>query len=159
MVGAKELKSKDPKIKPVCNSPIVKLIKGQDLEVEATAQLGIGKDHAKWGPCLAWYKYKPVIEIDSSKNTNPQETADSCPVHVFKVEKGKLALDKPNECHLCGNCTEVASNNSVKLNEDEHNFVFYVEPWGQLDVTEIVTTALEILGSELGKFEEALKNA
>ncbi|MBI4448783.1 DNA-directed RNA polymerase subunit D [Candidatus Woesearchaeota archaeon] len=157
VITAKELKSKDPKIKPVHDAPIVKLIKGQDLEIEATAQLGLGKEHVKWSPCLAWYKYKPVIDIDTAKNNNPQETAESCPVDVYAVEKGKLTIKNLNACHLCGNCTEVAANGSVKLNEDEHNFIFYVEPWGQLDCKEIVTTALEIIGNELTQFDEALK--
>ncbi len=160
VVDAKELKSKDPKIKPVHNIPIVKLIKGQDIEIEATAQLGTGKEHVKWSPCLAWYKYKPEIEIDTTKNTNPQETAESCPVDVFNVEKGKLIINKENHlrCHLCGNCAEIATNKSVKLHENEHSFVFYVEPWGQLDVKEIVTTALNIINEKLDLFEEALKN-
>ena len=40
-VYSSDLKSKDPKIKPVFpGMPIVKLLKGQALEVEATAMLG-----------------------------------------------------------------------------------------------------------------------
>ncbi|MBN2112287.1 DNA-directed RNA polymerase subunit D, partial [Candidatus Woesearchaeota archaeon] len=159
-VYASEIKSKDPKIKPAYpKTPIVKLIKGQEIEAIATAQLGTGKEHAKWSPCLAYYKYKPVIDIDAAKCTNAQEVAESCPADIFEVKNGKLAVKKDNllNCHLCGACAEAAANNSVKLNESEKDFVFYVEPWGQLSVKEIVTKAAEIFEEQLEEFEESLK--
>ncbi len=69
IVHASEIKSKDPKIKPVYpNTPIVKLLKGQKIELEATASLGKGKDHAKFSPGLIFYKYKPDIEVGKVKN-------------------------------------------------------------------------------------------
>lgn len=59
MVYASFLKSKDPKIKPVFSeTPIVKLLKGQKLELEAVATLGRGKEHSKWCPGHAYYRYK-----------------------------------------------------------------------------------------------------
>jgi len=43
IVYSSSLKSKDPKVKPVFdNFPIVKLLKGQEIELEATATLGTG---------------------------------------------------------------------------------------------------------------------
>ena len=69
LVYASEIKSKDSAIKPVYGKmPIVKLIKGQDLELEAKASLGRGKYHAKWVPGLVYYKYKPMIEVGDVKN-------------------------------------------------------------------------------------------
>ncbi len=57
VVYAKDLKSKDPKIVPVYpDMPIVKLLEGQVLEVEATAVLGKGKRHMKWSPGHAYFK-------------------------------------------------------------------------------------------------------
>ena len=56
-VYASEIKSKDPAVKPVYGDmPVVKLLKGQTLELEATAILGRGKHHVKWSPCHAYYK-------------------------------------------------------------------------------------------------------
>ena len=161
-VYASEIKSKDPKVKPVYpKMPVVKLLKGQEIEIEATAKLGTGREHAKWSPCLAYYKYKPVIEIDAAKCSNAEEVAQSCPVDVYEVKSGKLAIKKDNllKCHLCGACAEKAANNSVKLNESGKDFVFYVEPWGQLKAKEIAAKAAEILKEKLEDFEAKLKQA
>lgn len=161
-VYASEIKSKDSKIKPICpKTPIVKLLKGQEIEIEATAKLGTGREHAKWAPCLAYYKYKPVIEIDEKKCTNAEEVAESCPVDVYDVKNGKLTINKDNllKCHLCGACAEKAASGSVKLNESDRDFIFYVEPWGQLKVKEIVAKAAEILGEQFKEFEEKLRQA
>lgn len=58
-VYASELKSQDPKISPVYpEMPIAKLLKGQKIELEAVAVLGKGKEHAKFSPGHAYYKYK-----------------------------------------------------------------------------------------------------
>jgi DNA-directed RNA polymerase subunit D len=55
-VYASALKSKDPKIVPAHpDMPLCVLLKGQELEIIATAILGHGKEHMKWSPCLAWY--------------------------------------------------------------------------------------------------------
>ena len=161
-VYASEIKSKDSKIKPVyAKTPVVKLLKGQEVELEATAKLGIGRDHTKWSPCLAYYKYKPVVDIDAAKCKNPEEVAESCPVDVFEVKSGKLAVKKDNllKCHLCGACAEVASGNSVKLNEAEKDFVFFIEPWGQLGVKEIVAKAADVFIESLEEFDEKVKKA
>ena len=57
MVYAADLKSQDPKINPVYGKmPIVLLVKGQELELEATARLGIGKMHAKYMPGMIFYR-------------------------------------------------------------------------------------------------------
>ena len=131
-----------------------KLIKGQALELEATAVLGRGKDHAKWSPGLAFYKYKPVIEIKKGV-ADPKAVADSCPVDVFSVKNKELTINKDNllKCHLCGACTDTDPN-SIKLNESNTDFVFTVESWGQLSPKEIVSVAVDIIQK---KCDEAVK--
>ena len=61
-VTAGQLESNDPKVKPVHeNMLIASLLKDQQIELLATAILGRGKEHAKWSPALAYYKYKQTI--------------------------------------------------------------------------------------------------
>lgn len=159
LVLASELKSKDPKVTPVyTDTPIVKLLKGQELELEATAMLGKGKEHMKWSPGLAYYKYKPIIDVDERKINNAKEIADSCSVNVYDVKKDKLTINKDNllKCHLCGACADKAKG-AIKLNETDKEFVFYVESWGQLTPKQMVEEAERIFQAQLEEFATKIK--
>ncbi|MBI2147749.1 DNA-directed RNA polymerase subunit D [Candidatus Woesearchaeota archaeon] len=158
IVLASQIKSADPKVIPVYpDMPIVKLLKGQELELEATALLGTGADHIKWAPGLAWYKYKPVVEILNNP-ADPKHVADGCPAKVFDVKNGKLLINKDNylNCNLSGECVE-RSGGDVKLNEKDTEFVFFVEPFGQLPADEMVSAALSALQSKVTAFSGLLK--
>lgn len=158
VITAKDLQSKDPKVVPLHPGiPIVKLLKGQVLELEATAILGRGKDHMKWSPGLTYYKYKPVVDITKNPD-NAEEVAERCPVDVFNCKSGKLSINKDNlfDCHLCGECAEISKGN-VKLNENDSEFIFFIEPFGQLSVKEIVQQAVDIMDEKLDEFVEKIK--
>lgn len=159
-VYAEELESKDPKIKPVHPKTIIaKLQKGQELEFIATARLGVGIEHAKWNPALVYYKHKPLIDIDTKKNTNAEACAQSCPVKVFDVKNDQLVINKENhlKCHHCMACVDVAANNSVKVEKNPSEFVVYLESWGSLSPAEMVETAAESFQNVLKEFEEKLQ--
>ncbi|MBS1267057.1 MAG: DNA-directed RNA polymerase subunit D [Candidatus Woesearchaeota archaeon] len=157
-VYTSDIKSKDPKAKPVYpKMPIVKLLKGQNLEAEMIAVLGQGKEHSKWNPGSIFYKYVPDIKI-SKKGESMLECIDACPKKVFVEKSKKLAIDKKTlmDCHLCGACEEI-SKGEVKLNKDVDEFVFFVESWGQLEPKEIMLKASEYLEEKIGEFNKAFK--
>jgi len=156
-VYASEIKSKDPKIKPVYpKMPIVKLLKGQKLELEATARLGKGRDHSKYSPALVYYKGCPIIEF-KSKITNPDEVVASCPVNVFELKKNNVAIIKDNhlKCHLCNACVD-ASKGAIQIKSSDTDFIFSVESWGQLAPRDIVKEAIKIFEKKLDAFSKAL---
>ncbi|MEK6947591.1 MAG: DNA-directed RNA polymerase subunit D [Nanoarchaeota archaeon] len=159
VVYASELKSKDPAVKPVFGEmPIVKLLKGQTLELEATAVLGTGKQHMKWSPCHVWYKYKPIVEITGDVK-NPEAIIEIDHNNIFEIKDRKLTVNKDRvlECDLSLDFSEIDKN--VKVTASETDFVFYIESFGQLSCKEIVNKAIDILDEQLDEFVEELKKA
>jgi len=158
IVYASEIKSKDPKVKPIFQkTPIVKLLKGQVLEAEMTAILGKGKEHAKWSPGLVYYKYYPSIKI-TKKGEACSGCADVCPQKVFDKKSGKISINEKHllDCNLCGACEEL-SKGEITINKEVEDFVFFVESWGQLECKEIMLKASDILEKKLDVFEKELK--
>ena len=157
MVYASEIKSKDPAVKPVFDEmPIVKLLKGQTLELEATAVLGTGKEHVKWSPCHAYYKYKPIVEITGDVK-NPESIVEMDHNNIFEIKDRKLVInkDKVLDCDLSLDFSQIDKN--VKVTASETDFIFNVESFGQLSCKEILNTASDILDEQLDEFLDALK--
>jgi DNA-directed RNA polymerase subunit D len=156
-VYASQLKSADPKIKPVFGEmPIAKLLKGQKLEVEASACLGRGKVHMKWSPGLIYYKFKPTVKIGNVHN--PSEVAKAFPPGIFEVKAGKLVLNEEVMLkHDLAGSAEKASGGTITVDESPTDFIFTVESWGQLDCKEIIEQAAEEFKEQLSELQEIIK--
>ncbi len=158
IITASELKSKDPAVKPVfAETPIVKLLKGQKIELEATAILGTGKQHSKWNPGHVWYKQKEIVNIGNVKD--PHKVAESCPPGVFEVRNGKLTVneDRLMQVDLAG-LAEEASGKEVTV-EKTDDFIMFIESFGQLNCKEILEQAAKALDEDMEEFEKLLKEA
>lgn len=152
-VYAEDIKSKDPAIKPVFGkTPIVKLLKGQELEFEAVAVLGTAKEHVKFSSCLAWYVYQSKVTInnnhkdfDAFKNKYPPQAFSNGKIDAKLIEQHNLyeACDGVND-------------NIVKLEKDPTTFIFTIEPWGQLAAHEILASALDRFKTLLETFSETI---
>ncbi|MFH1916821.1 MAG: DNA-directed RNA polymerase subunit D [Nanoarchaeota archaeon] len=156
-VYAGDMKSKDPKVKPVFpQTPIVKLLDGQDMEFEATAVLGVGKEHTKWAPGLIFYRNVPKITIKGQPKMG-EAIAKKCPSKCFDYKDGKLSLNAKNadSCILCNECVDLSSGGVMVETEDDY-FVF-VESFGQLPPEDIVIKAVEVFNTQVQGFTKLLK--
>lgn len=148
-VYASDLKSKDPAIVPVYpETPIVKLLKGQELDVEAKATLGLGRVHAKWVPAFVTYNYEPSVKVN---NSSPKfnEFKDRFPPQIF--EGGKISDKKIIELGLVDACDGVCDD-VVKIDYNNKNFIFTIENFGQLTIKEIMKKALDVLKEQASDF-------
>jgi len=158
VVYASDIKSTDPKVKPAQPKiPIVKLLKGQEIQLTATAEMSEAREHAKWSPGLVYYKFKPEIKI-TKKGESCEECAKVCPVGVFDF-KNKLKINPDNhlKCHLCQACVET-SNGEVQVTYDKDSFVFYMESWGQLDCKQMALKGIDRFNDILDDFNAEVKS-
>ena len=151
-VYAFDLKSQDPKVTAVYDKILIlKLFENQHLELEATANLGKGKNHVKFSPGLAYYNHKYKINV---KQKDPGEFKNKYPPQIFDKD-GKIdsKLITPQLIDACKN----VNNEIIEVKEIEDSFEFYLESWGQLEVKEIFSQAIEIFNEKLDSFEKELK--
>lgn len=154
-VYASDIKSKDPKVKPVYpKTPIAKLLKGQEMELEATAILGEGRDHVKFSPGLVWFNKEPKITVNN-KTELLEKFKEKYPAEVFD-KNGKISADLIMDNNLVDACDGVC-NDLVKIEYSDKNFIFFIEPWGQLTPAEMVSTAAVLFNETLAEFETKLK--
>ncbi|MDA1196422.1 MAG: DNA-directed RNA polymerase subunit D [Nanoarchaeota archaeon] len=159
-VYAKDIESMDPKVKPVeGDMPIVKLLKGQSLELECGAFLGKGKEHVKWSPGHIFYKQRAQVTIHNDKIKDKESCVELVPNGVLVLEGGKLAIAKGKE-NDADMCMVAADKNPEGFTiEKTNDFIFTLESWGQLDTKEILVEAADVLGKKLDLLAEKVKNA
>ena len=153
IVYSGDLKSDDPDVKPVTpNIPIVKLAEGQKLTFNAYAKLGRGKDHAKWQPGFAYYKYLTKIHV--SKEVPGWEKIKKL------AKKRKLPIEETEEEVVITTISafylprefDQYMGNLIREEIVPNTFVFTVESNGELPVEEMVRIALKILMRKSDKF-------
>lgn len=154
-VYAKDITTKDPKVVPVYpETVIVKLLEGQELDVEMSAILGTGKEHAKWSPGLIWYAHEADIKVNN-KSKDFATFKDKYPAHVFN-KKGEIDKALINSPELIDACIGI-NKDIVDVTFDTNSYQFTVESFGALSAKEIVEQAMEVFNSQIKEFEGLVK--
>jgi len=153
-VLASDLISSDPKVVPVFpETPIINLLNDQELELEATAILGKGKEHMKWSPGLVSFRGCPIITIGSNANKDFIKKHDKIllisgkNVKVLNHLKYDTALEEDLE------------NNGFEITYSDRDFIFTLESWGQVKPITIFEKAIEEYDKLLTNAEKQLKSA
>jgi len=139
-IGDTKLRIKDDLI------PIVKLADDQALLIYATAELGTGKQHAKWQAAIgAGYRYFAKIEIEHSKCDLGGSCIKICPKGVLAKEDRKIVAKRPEKCNLCNSCVEVCDAGVIKVTPDPTKILFRFETDGSLPAKEVLLQGLKAL--------------
>ena len=149
-VYASDLQSQDPKIEPAYKKMIiVKLLKDQKLELEATAKLGKGKEHMKFSPALAHFYNVSTVNV---KKRDAGKFKDKYPSLIFDKD-GKINPRLINTQNIIDTCKNI-NNDIIEVKEKDDEFDFIIEPCGQLSIKDILEEAMDILEKKLNEFEK-----
>ncbi len=159
MVYAKDFKSSDKSVKPLYeDTPIVELFEDQKLKLEATAVLGLGKNHAKWQASKPYFRYYPIV-VQKGKVANPDVVEKICPQKAIKVKDGKVEIGP--ECDLSCHPERVAEpKGALSVSGDEKRIIFTVETISSLKPEGVVLEGIAILqkkSKEFGKLAAKLE--
>lgn len=155
-VYAEDIKSTDPKVQPaIPKLPIVKLLDGQNLKLEAVAVLGRGKEHAKFCPGYAYYQGYPEIKIKEGTPKEMKLAVEQCPKNILEIKGKKLQVTDVEKCDLCKACEEVCT--SISVEGSKKDFILTIESWGQLPVKDIFAQALNVFDEELSDLDKEVK--
>jgi len=149
-VYTKDFKSQDPKVKPVhSNIPIVFLTEWQEIDFEAIAQMGIGKNHMKWQATLPAYQMYPDIKLNKGVT---KEGLEVCPRDVYDLKA--LKVKNLESCNLCMACVRNSPKGAVEVTGLDNKYIFYVESFGQMPLKDALVRAAEVIkekGKSLGE--------
>ena len=155
IVYAEELEAADETVKSIFSKmPLVKLLEGQKIKFEATAKLGIGKDHAKHIPGAIFYKNKPILKINNS-HAQFAKFKDKYPKQAFN-EEGKLDKELILKYNLY-ETSALVNKEILEVGYEKDKFIFTIESFGQLAPEEILEKAIERLNLKTEEFAKSLK--
>ncbi len=126
--------------------PIVKLADDQALLIYATAELGTGKQHAKWQTSIgAGYRFFAKIDIEHSKCDLGGSCVKVCPKGVLAKEDRRIIAKHPDKCNLCNACVEVCDAGVIKVTPIPTKILFRFETDGAIQAKEVLIRGLKML--------------
>ena len=160
VVYSSDIISSNEGVEPISPTiPIVKLGPNQSLELECMAQLGRGKEHAKWQPVSAMgYQIFPIPKINKDKCTNCSICIDACYRGVFQKVGDNIQVSNPLNCTVCKYCVDLCEPGAITINSDPSKVIFSFETNGGMTPTTVLTKAGELLLSNIDEFKKTLES-
>ncbi len=159
VVKASDIVSNDPDVYPLYpDIEIVKLSKGQKIELTMVARMGRGRDHAKWSPVtVAVVRGEPVVQIDHEKCDLCGSCVNACPKGILKISNNKLEVVDKYLCTTCALCMDACEKDVIHIDINENNSILYIESVGQISSLDIVLCAIDELLKLLTDFTNSLE--
>ncbi len=170
MVTSGDLECDDAAHAPVDkNIPIVELLDGQRLILEATAILGQGTQHAKFQVCSAvGYKYYPTATVNNAKIPEElrQMAVETTPKGILGLDDGKLVVldeemvNKADDVQRfvvpsgANQGKTLADVDGFRVDYDDRKFMFRFETDGSLSADDALLKAVELLKERFGRFRD-----
>ncbi len=152
VVYSRDLRSDDPEVRPVYEDiPIVKLVPGQKIVLEAYAKLGRARNHAKWQAGLAAYYYYPRVSVVGKAVDRCRVCLEVCDGAMEIKDDGSILINDVLKCSFnkWKTCEQVCP--VIKVDWDENKYVFWAESFGNMPIDDMVREGFRILK---GKFQE-----
>lgn len=151
-------------VRPVHNDIVLaKLAPGQEIRLEAHAEKGTGKVHAKWSPvATASYRMMPRVILKGAVQAADAELLKSvCPMNVFDIEDiagvRTARVARPRDCSMCRECMRPqALAGKVELGRVAEHFIFQVESTGVQPPEVLFADAIRLLQTKCMKLTAAL---
>ncbi len=126
--------------------PIVELKEGQALIAYAIAELGTGREHAKWQPVSGLgYTYYPTIRIDMKRCSDKcKELVASCPAKAKKTDGDIVTITKVDACYDLMKCIDICEG-AVEVDYDESRIIMQYETDGSITAKDAIEYALLLL--------------
>jgi len=157
IVTAGEAESQDPKCTfALPDMPVAKLAAKQKLDVECTAVMGKGIEHAKWSPCLAYYKKEAIVNASNVRLDHDQKARVQRACSTFVKTDAKIEVSEELFTSIRAEaCLATLKEAGAEVTETD-NYIFTVESWGQLSCKEILDQASDIIIQKLDALKAQL---
>jgi DNA-directed RNA polymerase subunit D len=157
VVYASEMKAKAKDVQPVFGKiPIVELFEGEELQFEAIAHLGIGKENVKWQAAVVGYRNPQTVTIDTKKIEGEacRKAVERYTKKSLKDAKDKIVITDQQTANLVMQAVDLCPPDAIKSEFGDNVFIFDVESVSGLEPAQIVESAAEILEKKMGALEK-----
>ncbi len=149
---AEKIESNDPSILTQYKKmPLAKLEEGQEIEFEAIAVMGKGKEHSKWTPGIPSYIEDVKITVDEKKLEAEKE---KYPSQIF--EKGKINIEKIKYNPELLDAVDGISD-AIKVERKKDSFIFTVESFGMITPKEMIVQGIKELKNLTSQLKAAFE--
>ena len=130
--------------------PLVRLNKGQKIELVARAMLGTGREHSRHLPGLVYYYHYNKVNLKGEAKKH-LELAERFP-RVFEIKNNEVVLKNEWACNFDQEDVEVPG---VEITPTE-KIVFVVESFGMMPPSDIIKESVKVLDKNLEELKKEL---